>query len=242
MSRRAARGGPPDAPPVAVSYRCLGRSARPHASPVDPGLRACEEIVVSKKRHSGAARRAEPGTQEHLNFQICSTSGVHGFRARGQCPRPGMTTFGIFSHAPRRGRLLPPGDADFPGRWRAIKIAFAKSLPEGEPRSPVMTRRGERGIWQRRYWKHTIRDERDFAAHGQHAFQPGPHPSLPRDPPGQARGGRVRDGEHPADWPHSSFRRCVASGSTPPDGQAAAPSRKRPASGGEIRNRPRAIP
>src|SRR5271169_3193797 len=60
---------------------------------------------------------------------------------------------------------LPPGDADFPGRWRAIKIAFAKSLPKGEPRSPVMTRRGERGIWQRRYWGHTIRDERDFAAH-----------------------------------------------------------------------------
>jgi len=23
---------------------------------------------------------------------------------------------------------LPPGDADFPGRWRAIKIAFVKSL------------------------------------------------------------------------------------------------------------------
>ena len=38
---------------------------------------------------------------------------------------------------------LPEGDADFPGRWRAIKTAFAKSLPIGEPRSPVMTSRGE---------------------------------------------------------------------------------------------------
>ncbi len=46
---------------------------------------------------------------------------------------------------------LPEGDADFPGRWRAIKTAFSKSLPEGEPRSLVMVRRGERGIWQRRY-------------------------------------------------------------------------------------------
>jgi hypothetical protein len=48
---------------------------------IDPGLRACEEIVLSKKRHSGAAPtgprcarpedrlRAEPGTQGHLNFQ-----------------------------------------------------------------------------------------------------------------------------------------------------------------------------
>jgi putative transposase len=45
---------------------------------------------------------------------------------------------------------LPQGDADFPGRWRAIKTAFAKALPIGEPQSPIMTSRGERGIWQRR--------------------------------------------------------------------------------------------
>jgi hypothetical protein len=54
-----------------------------------------------------------------------------------------------------RGRLLPEGDADFPGRWRAIKKGFSKSLRIGEPRFPVMTRRGDRGIWQRRYWKPT---------------------------------------------------------------------------------------
>jgi len=37
-----------------------------------------------------------------------------------------------------------------------------------------MTSRGERGIWQRRYWEHTIHDDRDFAgSHGLHAFQPG---------------------------------------------------------------------
>jgi putative transposase len=40
---------------------------------------------------------------------------------------------------------LPRGDADFPGRWRAIKTAFVKCLPTGESRSPVMTSRGERG-------------------------------------------------------------------------------------------------
>jgi putative transposase len=55
---------------------------------------------------------------------------------------------------------LPQDDANFPGRWRAIKTGFAKSLPIGEPRSPVMTSRGERGIWQRRYWEHTIRFRR----------------------------------------------------------------------------------
>lgn len=42
---------------------------------------------------------------------------------------------------------LPEGDTDFPGRWRAIKTAFSKSLPIGESQSPVMIRWGERGIW-----------------------------------------------------------------------------------------------
>lgn len=60
---------------------------------------------------------------------------------------------------------LPDGDEDFPTRWRLIKKAFSGRLPAGEPRSPSRRRRGERGIWQRRYWEHAIRDERDFAAH-----------------------------------------------------------------------------
>jgi putative transposase len=68
---------------------------------------------------------------------------------------------------------LPQDDANFSARWRAIKTAFAKSSPIGEPRSPVITSRGESGIWQRRYWEHTIRNDRDFAAHSDYAhFQP----------------------------------------------------------------------
>ena len=35
---------------------------------------------------------------------------------------------------------LPAGDADLPGRWRAIKIAFSKSMARVESQSPVMTR------------------------------------------------------------------------------------------------------
>jgi hypothetical protein len=60
--------------------------------------------------------------------------------------------------------ILPEEDADFPSRWRDIKTAFSKSLPGTEQRSAVMIHRGERGIWQRRYWEHTIRDDRDYAA------------------------------------------------------------------------------
>jgi putative transposase len=41
---------------------------------------------------------------------------------------------------------LPAGDANFPGRWRAIKTAFSKALPARKWRSPAMTSRSERGI------------------------------------------------------------------------------------------------
>src|SRR3984893_10828301 len=83
---------------------------------------------------------------------------------------------------------LPEDDANFPGRWRAIKTAFVKSLPVGEPRSLVMNNRGARGIWQLPYWEHTIRDDRDSAAHMDYIhFNPVKHGLV----------------AHPADWPHS---------------------------------------
>jgi putative transposase len=88
---------------------------------------------------------------------------------------------------------LPEGDSDFPERWRRIKAAFTQALPEAE-KSPVKRRTGDRGIWQRGYWEHTIRDERDYAAHMDYIhFNPVKH--------GVA--------ESPGDWPFSSFRRCV---------------------------------
>ncbi len=97
---------------------------------------------------------------------------------------------------------LPESDSDFPRRWRDIKTAFSKSLPATEQRSPVMVRRGERGIWQRRYWEHTIRGDRDYAAHIDYVhFNPVKHGLVVR----------------PTDWPFSSFRRCVVSGLYPAD-------------------------
>lgn len=95
---------------------------------------------------------------------------------------------------------LPEGDAEFPGRWYAIKVAFSKRVSPIEPRSPVRLRRGERGIWQRRYWEHTIRDDRDYALHMDYIhFNPVKHGFA----------------SAPADWPFSSFRRCVARGLYP---------------------------
>ncbi|MGH8191800.1 MAG: REP-associated tyrosine transposase, partial [Rhodanobacteraceae bacterium] len=60
---------------------------------------------------------------------------------------------------------LPPEDADYATRWRHIKSSFSSSLPCTESRSGRRVLKGERGIWQRRYWEHLIRDERDLAVH-----------------------------------------------------------------------------
>ena len=56
---------------------------------------------------------------------------------------------------------LPEGDSDFALRWRLIKSSFSKAIPHTEWRSRSRQNRGERGIWQRRYWEHLIRDEKD---------------------------------------------------------------------------------
>jgi putative transposase len=60
---------------------------------------------------------------------------------------------------------LPVGDSDFALRWRLIKTIFSRGLPVGERISASRAGKGERGLWQRRYWEHTLRDEGDLARH-----------------------------------------------------------------------------
>ncbi|SMF96937.1 putative transposase [Methylomagnum ishizawai] len=60
---------------------------------------------------------------------------------------------------------LPPGDSDFSTRWRLIKSGFSRARPKTERRSEVRQAAGERGIWQRHYWEHAIRDDADYERH-----------------------------------------------------------------------------
>jgi len=97
---------------------------------------------------------------------------------------------------------LPAGDDDFATRWRLIKMGFSKGLPRTEHLSAVRVRRGERGIWQRRYWEHLIRDEADFRAHMDYVhINPLKHGLVTQ----------VKD------WPYSTFHERVAQGIYPPD-------------------------
>ena len=61
---------------------------------------------------------------------------------------------------------LPPNDAAYPIRWKRIKESFTRRwLERGGRESPVTEserKRGRRGVWQPRYWEHTVRDEPDL--------------------------------------------------------------------------------
>lgn len=97
---------------------------------------------------------------------------------------------------------LPADDADYATRWAQIKARFSRSIPPGERRSPSRVQRGERGIWQRRFWEHLIRDEADFRHHVDYIhWNPAKHGWVQR----------VRD------WPYSSFHTYVRRGIYPPD-------------------------
>jgi len=89
---------------------------------------------------------------------------------------------------------LPPGDDDFSNRIKAIKIRFVRAVEPDEWRSPVRAAKGERGIWQRRFWEHVIRDDDDYARHLDYVhFNPVKH--------GHAAS--------VAQWPYSTFHHWV---------------------------------
>ncbi|MBI5937366.1 MAG: transposase [Betaproteobacteria bacterium] len=97
---------------------------------------------------------------------------------------------------------LPAGDADYALRWQLIKLLFSRGLPKTERRSAVRMARRERGIWQRRYWEHTVRDEADWHAHVDYVhINPVKHGLVTRV----------------ADWPYSSFHRYVEASLLPAD-------------------------
>lgn len=111
---------------------------------------------------------------------------------------------------------LPAGDADFSGRWRMIKSTFSRHLPVPDNLTAVQKRRGEKGIWQRRFWEHVIRDEGDFALH-LHLITTAP-----------VRAGLVR---RATDWPYASWHhdkgatlKTIARAPSSPDPAIAAPA------------------
>jgi putative transposase len=97
---------------------------------------------------------------------------------------------------------LPSGDADFPLRWSLIKSGFSRGLSAAVTPTASKLRKRERGIWQRRYWEHAIRDDADLARHIDYIhFNAVKHGYVSRA----------------SDWPHSTFHRYVKRGLLPGD-------------------------
>jgi putative transposase len=87
-------------------------------------------------------------------------------------------------------------------RWSLIKSSFSRGLPYDASRTRSKIRKREKGLWQRRYWEHAIRDDADLARHVDYThFNPVKHGYVSRV----------------CDWPHSSFHRYVAKGDLPSD-------------------------
>ncbi|MFQ2649625.1 REP-associated tyrosine transposase [Aeromonas caviae] len=78
-----------------------------------------------------------------------------------------------------------------------IKAGFSRALPKTERiRESRITKR-ERGIWQRRYWEHLIRDDADLQAHVNYIhFNPVKHGYCIK----------------PVDWPYSSIHLYIRRG------------------------------
>lgn len=97
---------------------------------------------------------------------------------------------------------LPPDDGDYAKRWSAIKGEFTKGLVRTGVRLQARGGKGERAMWQRRFWEHHIRDERDLAHHVDYVhYNPVKHGLVSRA----------------VDWPWSSFHRFVRQGRLPAD-------------------------
>ncbi len=95
--------------------------------------------------------------------------------------------------------ILPDGDSDFSLKWRLIKSRFTRFGPvtSAEAVSDSRLKKKEKGVWQRRFWEHMIRDEVDLNQHRDYIhYNP------------------VKRGlaASPNEWKHSSFKRFAAKG------------------------------
>lgn len=99
---------------------------------------------------------------------------------------------------------LPDGEADFSTRWKLVKGTFSRHYSGFKINdiSESMLRKNEKGIWQRRFWEHSIRNEDDFNRHCDYIhYNPVKH-------------GLVNS---PVEWEHSSLRNFIERGIYPLD-------------------------
>lgn len=90
---------------------------------------------------------------------------------------------------------LPENDCGFSKRWMLLKSFFSRAIAGNHAASGSRRQRGEKTIWQRRFWEHLIRNDADFEAHVGYTYE------------NPVKHGYVQNAE---DWPHSSLHRDLA--------------------------------
>lgn len=91
---------------------------------------------------------------------------------------------------------MPDDDDNFSIRMRLLKNLFTRHVAKAGHQMSL-NYRGEKNLWQRRFWEHVIRDELDFENHTNYIhYNPVKH-------------GLVK---HVVDWPYSSFHQYVRKG------------------------------
>ncbi|MXS86101.1 transposase [Nitrosomonas sp. HPC101] len=109
---------------------------------------------------------------------------------------------------------LPPDDADFSVRWSMIKRFVTQQCGL---QSSTGQRKNESSLWQRRFWEHQIRNERDYRRHMDYLhYNPVKHGLVTKV----------------SDWPYSTFHRHVRLGTYEPDWAGTTPEPE-PATTGE---------
>ena len=93
---------------------------------------------------------------------------------------------------------LPPDDHDFSKRWALIKSSFTRAYLNSAGleahRSPSRLRHRRRGIWQRHFWEHRVRDENELQQYLDYIhYNPVKH----------------NHAKCPHAWPYSSFHKWV---------------------------------
>ncbi len=95
---------------------------------------------------------------------------------------------------------LPKNDSNYSMRWNLLKGKFSRFLAKGEKLSESRVKRRERGVWQRRFWEHSLRNEEDYNRHLDYIhWNPVKHGYV----------------SNIIDWPHSSFHKYVKLGLYP---------------------------
>ncbi len=142
--------------------------------------------------HQRRAFLTEPGARACLRIAWGETRRISPFETIALCLLPDHL------HCVWR---LPEGDRDFSLRWARIKAGFTRRYlgAGGVESSQCASRRHkrERGVWQRRFWEHQIRDERDLQRHVDYIH-----------------GNPVKHGlvERAEEWPWSTYRQYARPG------------------------------